>query len=48
MAGHTIGWAGVPSIRDFRGDTDIFGHVIKVTEEAVVADGQGLTTLFLA
>ncbi|MDD3407185.1 MAG: coenzyme F420-0:L-glutamate ligase [Methanomicrobium sp.] len=36
QTGAAIGWAGMPAIRDFRGDTDLFGRVLEITEEAVV------------
>src|SRR5512145_765202 len=36
QTGNAIGWSGFTAIRDFRGDTDLFGHVLKITEEAVV------------
>jgi coenzyme F420-0:L-glutamate ligase/coenzyme F420-1:gamma-L-glutamate ligase len=41
QTGHAIGWAGMVAIRDFRGDTDLFGHVLKITEEAVVDEIAG-------
>jgi coenzyme F420-0:L-glutamate ligase/coenzyme F420-1:gamma-L-glutamate ligase len=36
QTGNAIGWSGFTAIRDFRGDIDLFGHVLKITEEAVV------------
>jgi coenzyme F420-0:L-glutamate ligase/coenzyme F420-1:gamma-L-glutamate ligase len=42
QTGNAIGWAGMPAIRDFRGDKDLFGHVLKITEEAVVDEIAGL------
>ncbi|WOF15955.1 coenzyme F420-0:L-glutamate ligase [Methanoplanus sp. FWC-SCC4] len=36
QTGVAIGWAGMTAIRDFRGDTDLFGRVLEITEEAVV------------
>jgi coenzyme F420-0:L-glutamate ligase/coenzyme F420-1:gamma-L-glutamate ligase len=36
QTGIAIGWAGMPAINDYRGDTDLFGHVLEITEEAVV------------
>ncbi|MDD4126818.1 MAG: coenzyme F420-0:L-glutamate ligase [Methanomicrobium sp.] len=36
QTGAALGWAGMPAIRDFRGDTDLFGRVLEITEEAVV------------
>lgn len=41
QTGHAIGWSGMDAIRDFRGDTDLFGHVLKITEEAVVDEIAG-------
>jgi len=42
QTGNAIGWAGMPAIRDFRGDKDLFGHVLKITEEAVVDEIAGI------
>jgi len=36
QTGIAIGWAGMTAIDDYRGDTDLFGHVLEITEEAVV------------
>jgi len=36
QTGIAIGWAGMTAINDYRGDTDLFGHVLEITEEAVV------------
>ncbi|MBP2132331.1 coenzyme F420-0:L-glutamate ligase/coenzyme F420-1:gamma-L-glutamate ligase [Methanomicrobium sp. W14] len=36
QTGVAIGWAGMKAIRDFRGDCDLFGRVLEITEEAVV------------
>jgi coenzyme F420-0:L-glutamate ligase/coenzyme F420-1:gamma-L-glutamate ligase len=36
QTGIAIGWAGMTAIDDYRGDTDLFGHVLTITEEAVV------------
>jgi coenzyme F420-0:L-glutamate ligase/coenzyme F420-1:gamma-L-glutamate ligase len=41
QTGNAIGWSGMPAIRDFRGDKDLFGHVLKITEEAVVDEIAG-------
>lgn len=41
QTGNAIGWAGMVAIRDFRGDKDLFGHVLKITEEAVVDEIAG-------
>ncbi|HJJ98674.1 MAG TPA: coenzyme F420-0:L-glutamate ligase, partial [Methanocorpusculum sp.] len=35
QTGNAIGWAGMTAIRDFRGDRDLFGLELKITEEAV-------------
>lgn len=47
QTGHAIGWAGIPAIRDFRGDTDLFGHVLKITEEAVVDEIAGFANFVM-
>lgn len=36
QTGIAIGWSGMTAINDYRGDTDLFGHVLEITEEAVV------------
>jgi coenzyme F420-0:L-glutamate ligase/coenzyme F420-1:gamma-L-glutamate ligase len=36
QTGSAIGWAGMMAIRDFRGDRDLFGLKLEITEEAVV------------
>jgi len=45
--GNAIGWSGFPAIRDFRGDCDLFGHVLKITEEAVVAEIAGFSNFVM-
>jgi coenzyme F420-0:L-glutamate ligase/coenzyme F420-1:gamma-L-glutamate ligase len=47
QTGHAIGWSGMPAIRDFRGDTDLFGHVLKITEEAVVDEIAGFANFVM-
>ena len=47
QTGHAIGWAGMTAIRDFRGDTDLFGHELKITEEAVVDECAGFANLVM-
>ena len=47
QTGHAIGWAGMTAIRDFRGDTDLFGHELKITEEAVVDEIAGFANLVM-
>lgn len=36
QCGSAIGWYGMKAIRDFRGDHDLFGLELEITEEAVV------------
>lgn len=36
QTGTAIGWSGMTAIRDFRGDHDLFGLELEITEEAVV------------
>ncbi len=47
QTGNAIGWSGFPAIRDFRGDTDLFGHVLKITEEAVVDEIAGFANFIM-
>jgi coenzyme F420-0:L-glutamate ligase / coenzyme F420-1:gamma-L-glutamate ligase len=47
QTGNAIGWSGMPAIRDFRGDKDLFGHVLKITEEAVVDELAGIANFVM-
>ena len=47
QTGHAIGWSGIPAIRDFRGDKDLFGHVLLITEEAVVDEIAGFANFVM-
>lgn len=47
QTGHAIGWSGMTAIRDFRGDEDLFGHVLKITEEAVVDEIAGFANFVM-
>ena len=47
QTGHAIGWCGFTAIRDFRGDTDLFGHELKITEEAVVDEIAGFANFVM-
>jgi coenzyme F420-0:L-glutamate ligase/coenzyme F420-1:gamma-L-glutamate ligase len=47
QTGHAIGWSGFSAIRDFRGDTDLFGHELKITEEAVVDEIAGFANFIM-
>jgi coenzyme F420-0:L-glutamate ligase/coenzyme F420-1:gamma-L-glutamate ligase len=47
QTGTAIGWSGFTAIRDFRGDTDLFGHVLKITEEAVVDEIAGFANFVM-
>jgi coenzyme F420-0:L-glutamate ligase/coenzyme F420-1:gamma-L-glutamate ligase len=47
QTGNAIGWNGMTAIRDFRGDVDLFGHVLKITEEAVVDEIAGFANFVM-
>lgn len=47
QTGHAIGWSGIDAIRDFRGDHDLFGHELKITEEAVVDEISGFANFVM-
>jgi coenzyme F420-0:L-glutamate ligase/coenzyme F420-1:gamma-L-glutamate ligase len=47
QTGNAIGWSGMKAIRDFRGDTDLFGHILKITEEAVVDEIAGFANFVM-
>jgi coenzyme F420-0:L-glutamate ligase/coenzyme F420-1:gamma-L-glutamate ligase len=47
QTGNAIGWSGISAIRDFRGDTDLFGHRLLITEEAVVDEIAGFANFVM-
>ena len=47
QTGHAVGWSGLKAIRDFRGDVDLFGRVLKITEEAVVDEIAGFANFVM-
>ncbi len=47
QTGHAIGWSGIHAIRDFRGDHDLFGHELKITEEAVIDEISGFANFLM-
>jgi len=47
QTGHAIGWSGMSAIRDFRGDNDLFGRTLEITEEAVVDEIAGFANLVM-
>jgi coenzyme F420-0:L-glutamate ligase/coenzyme F420-1:gamma-L-glutamate ligase len=47
QTGSAIGWSGMPAIQDYRGDTDLFGHVLEITEEAVVDEIAGIANFVM-
>ena len=47
QTGHAIGWSGMSAIRDFRGDTDLFGRVLEITEEAVIDEIAGFANFIM-
>lgn len=47
QTGHAVGWSGMKAIRDFRGDVDLFGRVLKITEEAVVDEIAGFANFVM-
>lgn len=47
QTGHAIGWSGMTAIRDFRGDTDLYGRVLEITEEAVIDEIAGFANFVM-
>jgi len=47
QTGNAIGWSGMTAIRDFRGDVDLFGHILRITEEAVVDEIAGFANFVM-
>lgn len=47
QTGHAIGWSGMSAIRDFRGDTDLFGRTLEITEEAVIDEIAGFSNFIM-
>ncbi len=47
QTGVAIDWSGMPAIQDYRGDTDLFGRVLEITEEAVVDEIAGIANFVM-
>lgn len=47
QTGVAIGWSGMTAIRDFRGDHDLFGHTLEITEEAVIDEIAGFSNFLM-
>ena len=47
QTGNAIGWSGISAIRDFRGDADLFGRPLTITEEAVVDEIAGFANFLM-
>lgn len=47
QTGNAIGWSGMKAIRDFRGDKDLFGRTLEITEEAVVDEIAGFANFVM-
>jgi coenzyme F420-0:L-glutamate ligase/coenzyme F420-1:gamma-L-glutamate ligase len=47
QTGNAIGWSGMKAIHDFRGDHDLFGHTLEITEEAVVDEIAGFANFVM-
>ncbi|MDH7594272.1 MAG: coenzyme F420-0:L-glutamate ligase [Methanomicrobiales archaeon] len=47
QTGNAIGWSGMTAIKDFRGARDLFGHELKITEEAVVDEIAGFANFMM-
>lgn len=47
QCGMAIGWAGMTAIRDFRGDHDLFGLELEITEEAVIDEIAGFSNFIM-
>jgi coenzyme F420-0:L-glutamate ligase/coenzyme F420-1:gamma-L-glutamate ligase len=47
QTGNAIGWSGLPAIRDYRHDTDLFGHELLITEEAGVDEIAGFANFVM-
>ena len=47
QTGHAVGWGGVTAIHDFRGDADLFGRPLTITEEAIVDEIAGFANIVM-
>ncbi len=47
QTGIAIGWSGMRAIHDYRGDTDLFGRTLEITEEAVVDEIAGFANFVM-
>ncbi|MGC9434774.1 MAG: coenzyme F420-0:L-glutamate ligase [Methanomicrobiales archaeon] len=47
QTGIAVGWSGITAIADYRGDHDLFGHELTITEEAVVDEIAGFANFVM-
>lgn len=47
VAGVALGWSGIAALRDWRGECDIHGKVLEITEEAIVDEIAGFANLLM-
>jgi len=47
VAGVAIGWSGIGALRDWRGERDLEGRELEITQEAVVDEIAGMANLMM-
>lgn len=47
QTGVAIGCTGIPATRDWRGEKDVYGHILQVTNEAIIDELAGLANLLM-
>jgi coenzyme F420-0:L-glutamate ligase/coenzyme F420-1:gamma-L-glutamate ligase len=47
VVGAAIGWSGIAALRDWRGELDIHGRKLEITQEAIVDEIAGMANLLM-
>jgi coenzyme F420-0:L-glutamate ligase/coenzyme F420-1:gamma-L-glutamate ligase len=47
VAGVALGWSGIAALRDWRGERDMHGKVLEITEEAIVDEIASLANMLM-
>jgi coenzyme F420-0:L-glutamate ligase / coenzyme F420-1:gamma-L-glutamate ligase len=47
VAGVALGWSGIAALRDWRGEQDMHGKVLEITEEAIVDEIAALANMLM-
>jgi coenzyme F420-0:L-glutamate ligase/coenzyme F420-1:gamma-L-glutamate ligase len=47
VAGVAIGWAGIAALRDWRGELDLLGRELQITQESIIDEIAGMANLLM-